>query len=145
MGGRHGDIKVIVKDTLRLLPIFGWVLHALNNSANFLKGMMFLEFIFLKRKWSLDKLNYTRILTRAMNDNLPLWLIIFPEGTVICEETRIRSDAYAKKMDWGENPRHVLWPKHTGLFHACDLLKDNVDNIFDLTMAFSGIDDKTFA
>lgn len=106
--------------------------------------MWFLDFISMKRKWSLDKLNYTKNLTRTMKDKLPLWLIIFPEGTVICDETKTKSDDYAKKMGWKEeNPKFVLWPKHTGLYHACDLLKNDIPDMFDLTISFSGMDEKT--
>ncbi|KAJ3213850.1 Mannosyl-oligosaccharide 1,2-alpha-mannosidase IA [Clydaea vesicula] len=102
------------------------------------------EFVFLKRKWDLDKIGYANTLRRAIDDNFPLWFLIFPEGTVVCEETVLTSQAYAKKMDWKYNPKHVLNPKSTGLYHACEILNKSVDYMYDLTMAFSDISSETY-
>ncbi len=59
--------------------------------------MRFFDFIFLKRNdWAHDR--------RAIEENLgrvkekdPLWLVVFPEGTVVSKETRERSVKFAKK------------------------------------------------
>lgn len=59
--------------------------------------MRFFDFIFLKRNdWAHDR--------RAIEENLgrvkekdPLWLVVFPEGTVVSKETRLRSVAFSKK------------------------------------------------
>jgi 1-acyl-sn-glycerol-3-phosphate acyltransferase len=49
--------------------------------------MQFFEFIFLARKWVLDKLRIRNLLQRLRINGSPYWLLIFPEGTVVCEET----------------------------------------------------------
>lgn len=59
--------------------------------------MRFFDFILLKRNdWAHDK--------RAIEENLdrvnakdPLWLVVFPEGTVVSRGTRKRSTAFAVK------------------------------------------------
>lgn len=59
--------------------------------------MRFFDFILLKRNdWAHDK--------RAIEENLgrvnakdPLWLVVFPEGTVVSKGTRKRSSAFAEK------------------------------------------------
>lgn len=59
--------------------------------------MRFFDFILLKRNdWAHDK--------RAIEENLdrvnakdPLWLVVFPEGTVVSRGTRKRSTAFAEK------------------------------------------------
>lgn len=59
--------------------------------------MRFFDFILLKRNdWAHDK--------RAIEENLdrvnakdPLWLVVFPEGTVISRGTRKRSTNFAQK------------------------------------------------
>jgi len=59
--------------------------------------MRFFDFILLKRNdWAHDK--------RAIEENLdrvnvkdPLWLVVFPEGTVVSKDTRKRSVAFAEK------------------------------------------------
>jgi 1-acyl-sn-glycerol-3-phosphate acyltransferase len=59
--------------------------------------MRFFDFILLKRNdWAHDK--------RAIEENLdrvnakdPLWLVVFPEGTVVSRGTRKRSTTFAQK------------------------------------------------
>lgn len=59
--------------------------------------MQFFQFIFLKRSWEADKGVLTKTMNRLANSKEPLWLLIFPEGTVITNETRRRSKNYAEK------------------------------------------------
>jgi 1-acyl-sn-glycerol-3-phosphate acyltransferase len=63
--GLGGNIKIMLKHELRSIPIFGW-------------GMRFFEFIFLKRKWDLDKELLISSLNTARSDGFPIWLLIFP-------------------------------------------------------------------
>ena len=64
--GRHGDIKILLMSVLKFIPILGL-------------GMFFYEFIFLDRKWSKDQATLTFYLKRSLQDQCPLWLLIFPE------------------------------------------------------------------
>ena len=59
--------------------------------------MQFFQFIFLKRSWAADK----DLLEKTMHDLAksvkPLWLLIFPEGTLISDCTRKSSQKFAEK------------------------------------------------
>ena len=87
--------------------------------------MSIFEFVFLARKWDQDKLTIDQSMTLALIDHLPLWLILFPEGTVVCEETINWSLAYKKRrasLTHVAPPRRVLYPKVTGLRRCLDIL-----------------------
>lgn len=43
--------------------------------------MMLFNFIFLKRKLEMDKDNLTGNLIQSKEYKLPMWLLLFPEGT----------------------------------------------------------------
>lgn len=68
--GKHGDVKILLMAILRYIPLIG-------------PGMMFFEFIFMQRKWDLDRHRITKHLNRVVHDKLPLWLLIFPEGLFV--------------------------------------------------------------
>lgn len=59
--------------------------------------MKFFDFIFLKRKLAFDKDNIINNLQRSKRHHLPMWLVLFPEGTVISDCTRKKSKEYAEK------------------------------------------------
>ena len=59
--------------------------------------MRFYDFILLKRNdWAHDKRAIEENLDRV-NKKDPLWLVVFPEGTVVSKGTRKRSTAFAEK------------------------------------------------
>lgn len=49
--------------------------------ACLLKAMQMLDFIFLKRKLAEDEAIMVNNLERAKKTNIPMWLLLFPEGT----------------------------------------------------------------
>ena len=70
--GAHGDLKIILMgthsltaDVLKWIPVAG-------------QGMLFFEFLFIKRKWHLDKHYLQNRLTQSKKDELPIWLLIYP-------------------------------------------------------------------
>ncbi|TPX32509.1 hypothetical protein SmJEL517_g04383 [Synchytrium microbalum] len=122
----HGDLFIMLMDILKYIPIAG-------------QGMWFFDFIFLKRKWALDKqLIHTRM-TNLRKDGLPYWLIIFPEGTLNTPPGKKLSNEYAKKMDISPHPVHVLLPRSTGLQYCCTNLQPELQTLYDLTIGYSGI------
>ncbi|KAJ3280712.1 hypothetical protein HK104_000457 [Borealophlyctis nickersoniae] len=122
----HGDVKILLIKYLKHIPIFGW-------------GMRFFEFIFMNRKWALDKENLTSHLRRAKEDNLPLMLLLYPEGNLNTPNNRESCRAYAKKMDISEDPKHVVLPKSTGLKTCLEALAPEVHELFDVTVGYSGL------
>ncbi|KAJ3360875.1 hypothetical protein HDU91_004246 [Kappamyces sp. JEL0680] len=127
--GRHGDLKIMLIAVMQYLPVFGL-------------GMTFFEFIFMKQKLAKDRSTIIKAMDRQKNlwKDFPLWLLIFPEGTLNTPNNRVTSRAYAKKTDMSEDPKFVILPKGTGLFMVADALIDQVDSLFDLTVGYSGLE-----
>lgn len=91
---RHGDLKIMLINALKYVPIYGI-------------GMQFFEFIFMKQKLSKDCENILNLVNRQKSDykDFPLWMLIFPEGTLNTPENRIKSREYGKKNSIEEKPR----------------------------------------
>ena len=100
--------------------------------------MRFFEFIFLSRKWASDRSRIVSMLERAKADCNPMWLLVFPEGTVITENTKSIANSFAKKKDIEFTAQHVILPRSTGLFHILRCL-DEAEYLYDFTIAYSGI------
>ncbi|BAO40888.1 uncharacterized acyltransferase CST26 [Kluyveromyces marxianus] len=68
----------------------------------------------------------------------PYWLILFPEGTNLSAGTRAKNNQYAAKN--GLKPfRHVLLPRTTGLKFCLKQLRKSCEYVYDITIAYSGI------
>ncbi|KAL2919078.1 hypothetical protein HK105_201348 [Polyrhizophydium stewartii] len=124
----HADMKILLMSVLQYLPVFGI-------------GMTFFEFIFLKRKLSADRRTIIDLMSRQARDapDLPMMLVIFPEGTLNTPNNRDTSRAFAKKADIADDPKYVILPKATGLFMCCDVLQPRVNTLFDVTVGYGGL------
>ncbi|KAF8983880.1 hypothetical protein BGZ46_009337 [Entomortierella lignicola] len=102
------------------------------------QGMRFFDFILLKRNdFEHDKRAIEQNLKRAAKDE-PLWLVVFPEGTVVSKGTRKRSQTFAEKAGLTDH-RHVLLPRTSGLFICINELRGSVEYVYDTTVGYSGI------
>ncbi|RKF77376.1 putative acyltransferase [Golovinomyces cichoracearum] len=131
----HGHIYIILKESLKHIPIIGW-------------GMRFYGFIFMSRKLTIDgpRLSHRlRKLKRMHSDPLseekfmdPMWLLLFPEGTNASIDGRIKSRAWAKKQGV-KDMEHTLLPRSSGSFVCLNELKGTVDYVYDCTLAYEGV------
>lgn len=121
----HGRIYIILKESLKNIPIFGW-------------GAQFYNFIFLARKWETDKPRFRRQLSQLSDPNDPMWLLIFPEGTNLSAVTREKSKAWAKKIGQSDM-KHQLLPRSTGLHFCLQELKASTNWLYDCTIAYEGV------
>lgn len=121
----HGRIYIILKESLKNVPIFGW-------------GAQFYNFIFLSRKWETDKSRFQRHLSQLSNPKDPMWLLIFPEGTNLSETTRAKSKAWADKQGINDM-KHQLLPRKTGLQFCLQRLKESTNWLYDCTIAYEGV------
>ncbi|KAI8076812.1 acyltransferase-domain-containing protein [Halteromyces radiatus] len=121
----HGAMKIILKDSLKHLPVYGL-------------GMQFFDFIFLKRKMVHDRETIVNNLVRSKQDAIPLWLVLFPEGTVLSSCTRKRSKDYAEKNDL-KDLRNTLLPRSSGLQLCLQTLDNSVDWVYDFTIGYPGV------
>ncbi|KAI5287571.1 hypothetical protein KEM54_005892, partial [Ascosphaera aggregata] len=129
----HGYIYIILKESLKYIPVLG-------------QGMMFYGFIFMARKWLQDKprlQHRLKKLSRAYSHGArgsvlePMWLLIFPEGTNLSENSKMKSDHYGVKSRL-PNFEHVLLPRSTGLFFCLQELRGTVDYLYDCTVGYAG-------
>ena len=131
----HGHIYIILKESLKWIPVIG-------------PGMMFFSFVFLSRKWETDKPRFAHRLRKlkaklhgpmsGYDDLDPMWLLIFPEGTNLSDNGRIKSKAWADKNGIPDM-RHALMPRKTGLMFCLEELGDTVEWVYDCTVAYEGV------
>ncbi len=121
----HGRIYIILKESLKQLPIFGW-------------GAQFYNFIFLSRKWETDKYRFKSALNHLKNPKDPMWLLIFPEGTNLSGVTREKSASWAKKSGVPDMKNQLL-PRKTGLQFCLQELKQTTNWLYDCTIAYEGV------
>ncbi len=129
--GMHGRIYVVLKESLKRIPVIGW-------------GMQFAQFIFLKRKWEQDKPRMAAHLQRFNNPKDPMWLMMFPEGTNLADSTREASKKWAEKNGINDM-QHTLLPRSTGLQFILQQLRETVDYVYDCTIAYEGVPRGEFA
>lgn len=131
----HGHIYIILKESLKYIPIMG-------------PAMMFYGFIFMSRKMAKDQSRLAHRLKKLSEVHSgpmsgskgldPMWLMIFPEGTNISDNTKPRSDKWAEKMGI-RDVQHQLLPRSTGMFFCLNELKGTVDYVYDCTLAYEGV------
>lgn len=116
--GRHGDLKIMLIAILQYLPLFGL-------------GMTFFEFIFLKQKLAKDRKTIIKHMNRQKTlwKDFPLWLLIFPEGTLNTPNNRETSRAYAKKTEMSEDPKVYS-------FHFKENLKQTSTSFYPRVLVF---------
>ena len=120
--GRLGDMKWFVKDQLKYMPGIGW-------------GMVFLDCLFVKRDWTADVEHIRQTFGRIMRDEVPLWLMIFPEGTRFSPHKLEKSRAYAQKKGLHQ-PEHTLTPRTKGFVASVIGLRGHLDAVYDITIGY---------
>jgi lysocardiolipin and lysophospholipid acyltransferase len=132
--GMHGHIYIILKESLKWIPVIGW-------------GMMFYGFIFMSRKMATDQPRMAYRLNKLKQEKVdpsgrkyrdPMWLLLFPEGTNLSGNGRRKSAAWAKKAGL-KDLEHLLLPRSTGTFFCLQELKGSVEYVYDCTVAYEGI------
>jgi 1-acyl-sn-glycerol-3-phosphate acyltransferase len=122
---RLGDTKFFVKDVLKFVPGPGW-------------GMVFLDYIFLKRDWTRDKTHIESLFERFGSEDIPLFLVSFVEGT------RFRSAKLARAQEFARQrglhvPQHTLVPRSKGVLATLDGLGDHLDAVYDVTLGYERV------
>ena len=117
-----GDLKWFVKNILKYVPGVGW-------------GMLFIDCLFVKRNWTDDHEHIQRVFDKILYSHVPLWLMIFAEGTRVSPSKIINSQQYAKKC--GFKPlQHVLVPRTKGFVATVQALHGHVQAIYDVTIGY---------
>ncbi|SPO30456.1 related to CST26 - protein required for incorporation of stearic acid into phosphatidylinositol [Ustilago trichophora] len=132
------SILIILKKSLKWIPFVGW-------------GMQFYRFIFLARNWASDQAQLAKQLGEVASENhsqnsastntaKKLLLLIFPEGTLVSNNTRPISAKFAEKMGI-KDLENVLLPRSTGLFFCLRTLAKEMDDLWlvDFTIGYPGV------
>lgn len=119
-----GWIKWFAKDVLKYVPGLGW-------------GMMFVNTLFVKRDWAKDSSSIRATFAKLREQNLPTWLVIFPEGTRMKPAKFASSRAYAQRKGLPVFD-HVLIPRGKGI-HAClQGMSGHLAAVYDVTIQYDG-------
>ncbi|KAJ3128155.1 hypothetical protein HK098_005055 [Nowakowskiella sp. JEL0407] len=121
--GHGGDLKILMVEWLKNVPIFG-------------TGFWIFEYVLLKQKWDKDRGIIDKALKKAKKATVPLWMLIFPEGTLNTPNNVEKSKAFAKKNNIAVHPTHVILPRSTGLFFCINSLRPDIEYLTDLTIGY---------
>lgn len=119
---RLGDMKWFVKDSLKFVPGMGW-------------GLLFLDCVFLKRSWDKDENRIRQTFAKFRQNQIPLWLMSFPEGTRFTPAKLVKARAFAQSRG-GHLPQRVLVPRSRGFAASVMGLRDHVQAVYDVTIAY---------
>ena len=102
-------------------------------------AMQIALFIFIKRKWDLDKETFTRFISYYKQLESTIQLLIYPEGTNYCRYSRGKSDNFADANNL-KRYEQVLHPRTTGFIHVYNEMTRNqmIDCVQDVTVAYRG-------
>ncbi|KAI1767971.1 acyltransferase-domain-containing protein [Hypoxylon sp. FL1150] len=130
----HGHIYIILKESLKWIPVLG-------------PGCMFLGFIFMSRKMAVDQPRLAHRLGKLKTQHTdpdgesyldPMWLLLFPEGTNLSNNGRVKSAKWAAKTGL-RDMEHLMLPRSTGMFFCLNELKGTVEYVYDCTVAYEGV------
>jgi len=127
----HRDVCIVLKKSLKWVPIFGWCTQ-------------FFNFIFLARSWASDRLHLVKQLSlvgrTAQKYDTSLTFILWPEGYISSEGTRPISKKFADKLGISDM-NYTIHPRSTGLHHSLRALSSCVPDLqlLDITVAYPGV------
>jgi len=120
-----GGTKVFVKDVIRYMPLFGWMLT-------------FSESYFLQRDWNKDKENISnnlKYITDEYPENQHITTLLFAEGTRFTEEKKAKCNEFARKRGMQELKHHLI-PRTKGFVLVMHGIKGKMPALLDVTLAF---------
>jgi 1-acyl-sn-glycerol-3-phosphate acyltransferase len=124
---RIGSMRFMVKKVLLLFPILGLAAY-------------FLNFVFLSRTWTKDegaiRKVFRSMIEGARKRSKIFWICLFPEGTRLTPAKLQKSQEYAASKNL-PHLKHLLIPRIKGLQATLVGLRQDVDAVLDLTIAYS--------
>ena len=126
-----GNVKIVLKDSLRALPVIG-------------QGMKTLEFLFLTRSITADRINIENHFTKYLETTPDITVLIFPEGTTLNTRDVLKANNFAQKQSLPKLPNsNLLYPRATGFNLLSKSLLTAAPNasLLDLTMIYNGYSD----
>lgn len=128
--GDIGRTRYVAKDELKLTPIVGPYLRA--------RGCVYVK-RGKRREGAFDEAYTVKQLDRLRNDNVPLWLIIYPEGTRFSPDKREeieRSQAFARANGLAVCDE-LLTPRSKAVYLALRSLGSHFEAVYDFTVGYT--------
>jgi 1-acyl-sn-glycerol-3-phosphate acyltransferase len=122
MGKQIGHMKWFIKDVVKYVPGVGW-------------GMLFVDGLFVKRNWFKDKQKIESTFKKFFDHNIPIWLMIFPEGTRF-KADKLKLMARIAKSKKLPPLTHVLLPRSKGFVASVQGLRGHCQAIYDVTIIY---------
>ncbi|XP_028843920.1 1-acyl-sn-glycerol-3-phosphate acyltransferase epsilon [Denticeps clupeoides] len=122
-----GHVRYVLKDGLKWLPLYGWYFSQHGG-------------VYVKRSAKFEERNMKRKLESQIKFGAPMYLVIFPEGTRYNPELRSvisSSQAFASKEGLAVL-NHTLTPRMKASHIAIETMKDHLDAVYDVTVAYEG-------
>ncbi|KAI1885448.1 hypothetical protein AGOR_G00220310 [Albula goreensis] len=114
--------KVLAKHELLKVPLIGWTWY-------------FLEIVFCKRKWEVDRETVFRGLERLRDYPEYMWFLLYCEGTRFTEKKHQISMQVAESKGLPKLKHHLL-PRTKGFTTTLACLKGTVTAVYDVTLNF---------
>lgn len=122
-----GHVRYVLKDGLKWLPLYGWYFSQHGG-------------VYVKRSAKFNEKEMRAKLRAQMKAETPMYLVIFPEGTRYNPEIPkviADSQSFAEKEGLAVL-KHVLTPRVKATHVAIDTMKDYLDAVYDVTVAYEG-------
>lgn len=122
-----GHVRYVLKDGLKWLPLYGWYFSQHGG-------------VYVKRSAKFNEKAMKKKLLSQTKLGTPMYLVIFPEGTRYNPQNRHvinESQAFATKEGLAVL-QHVLTPRMKASHIAIDTMKDHLDAVYDITVAYEG-------
>eukprot|EP00052_Salpingoeca_macrocollata_P013594 m.106181 g.106181 ORF g.106181 m.106181 type:complete len:368 (-) comp18981_c0_seq2:111-1214(-) len=123
-----GRIRYVLKDTLRLLPLYGWYFEQ--------HGC-----VYVSKNWTVDAVFLTEALGQFRRNAVPVWLVLFPEGTRFDPFNSAilqRHQSYCEEKGLAPT-KHVLVPRTKGFESCVQHLRGHATHLYDITIAYTRI------
>lgn len=118
--------KFLVKKSVMWIPLIGW-------------GVKFLKFCFLDRRFCNDKALLYRWARFMKTHNVPMWLIMYPEGSRFTEQKYAESVDFCKSR--GIPPlNQLLYPRSKGFSLIFNEYRDYLTSLIDITIKYVDTD-----
>uniref|UniRef100_A0A8C3CYH3 1-acylglycerol-3-phosphate O-acyltransferase 5 n=1 Tax=Cairina moschata TaxID=8855 RepID=A0A8C3CYH3_CAIMO len=122
-----GHVRYVLKDGLKWLPLYGWYFSQHGG-------------VYVKRSAKFNEKEMREKLRTQMKAETSMYLVIFPEGTRYNPEIpKVIADSqlFAEKEGLAIL-KHVLTPRVKATHVAIDTMKDYLDAVYDVTVAYEG-------
>ncbi|UJR34931.1 hypothetical protein I4U23_027707 [Adineta vaga] len=125
--GSLGHIRYVLKNDLKYIPFYGFYFQQ--------HGCIYVH---RNDKGDLNRLE--KGMKQVIHNGLPIWLVIFPEGTrynPINNQNAIqKSKIFAEEK--GNSPlEYVLYPRSGATIAAIKTLKEHLDAVYDITLMYN--------